>query len=188
MRVGQRATWSPMPIRTRRGRHGCRPSRRRPARSSRCCRRRTPPATGSRWCSACRCASRSWNRPDGYPQLRAGMTVTVIVDTGRSNGLPRFVQSWVDKGYLRAALQSCPPDSRPAAAMSSITQAPAEASGADHFLGDARLAPLFDRLDHRRGRTAAHAGHVLRDSGPDRLGHHLLHRRLGHRHARPAAG
>ena len=27
-----------------------------PARSSRCCRRRTPPATGSRWCSACRCA------------------------------------------------------------------------------------------------------------------------------------
>jgi membrane fusion protein (multidrug efflux system) len=26
---------------------------------SRCCRRRTPPATGSRWCSACRCASRS---------------------------------------------------------------------------------------------------------------------------------
>ncbi|MFO1268525.1 MAG: hypothetical protein U1F67_18235 [Rubrivivax sp.] len=25
---------------------------------SRCCRRRTPPATGSRWCSACRCASK----------------------------------------------------------------------------------------------------------------------------------
>ncbi len=30
-----------------------------PARSSRCCRRRTPPATGSRSCSACRCASAS---------------------------------------------------------------------------------------------------------------------------------
>ena len=30
-----------------------------PAPPSRCCRRRTPPATGSRWCSACRCASRS---------------------------------------------------------------------------------------------------------------------------------
>jgi hypothetical protein len=27
-------------------------------RRSRCCRRRTPPATGSRWCSACRCVSR----------------------------------------------------------------------------------------------------------------------------------
>ena len=33
-----------------------------PARRSRCCRRRTPPATGSRWCSACRCASRSIRR------------------------------------------------------------------------------------------------------------------------------
>ena len=32
------------------------PSRPRPARSSRSCRRRTRPATGSRWCSACRCA------------------------------------------------------------------------------------------------------------------------------------
>ena len=30
-----------------------------PGRPSRCCRRRTPPATGSRWCSACRCASSS---------------------------------------------------------------------------------------------------------------------------------
>ena len=30
----------------------------RPARSSPCCRRRTPPATGSRWCSASRCAPR----------------------------------------------------------------------------------------------------------------------------------
>ena len=34
-------------------------SPRRPARSSPCCRRRTPSATGSRWCSASRCASPS---------------------------------------------------------------------------------------------------------------------------------
>jgi membrane fusion protein (multidrug efflux system) len=46
------------------------------------------------------------DRPDGYPQLRAGMTVTVAVDTGHSNGLPRFIQSWVDKGYLPRSLQS----------------------------------------------------------------------------------
>ena len=37
-------------------------SRRTAGRSSRCCRRRTPPATGSRWCSAFRCASRSSTR------------------------------------------------------------------------------------------------------------------------------
>jgi membrane fusion protein (multidrug efflux system) len=39
-----------------------------PARRSRCCRRRTPPATGSRWCSACRCAWR-WT-PSSWPSTR----------------------------------------------------------------------------------------------------------------------
>ena len=39
-----------------------------PARRSRCCRRRTRPATGSRWCSACRCASRSTRRSS--PSIR----------------------------------------------------------------------------------------------------------------------
>ena len=42
-----------------------------PARPSRCCRRRTPPATGSRWCSACRCASRSTREQlQGQPAAR----------------------------------------------------------------------------------------------------------------------
>ena len=39
-----------------------------PARPSRCCRRRTPPATGSRWCSACRCASSSTR--SSWPSIR----------------------------------------------------------------------------------------------------------------------
>ena len=36
----------------------------------------------------------------GRPQLRAGMTVTVAVDTGRPRGLPRTVRRLVDAGWL----------------------------------------------------------------------------------------
>jgi membrane fusion protein (multidrug efflux system) len=39
-------------------------------------------------------------QPPGNPQLRAGMTVTVSVDTGRPRGLPRVVQKMVDNGWL----------------------------------------------------------------------------------------
>jgi membrane fusion protein (multidrug efflux system) len=39
-------------------------------------------------------------QPPGKPQLRAGMTVTVAVDTGRPRGLPRIVQKLVDDGWL----------------------------------------------------------------------------------------
>ena len=39
-------------------------------------------------------------QPPGKPQLRAGMTVTVSVDTGRPRGLPRVVQKLVDDGWL----------------------------------------------------------------------------------------
>jgi membrane fusion protein (multidrug efflux system) len=39
-------------------------------------------------------------QPSGHPQLRAGMTVTVSVDTGRPRGLPRTVQKMVDNGWL----------------------------------------------------------------------------------------
>jgi membrane fusion protein, multidrug efflux system len=39
-------------------------------------------------------------QPPGKPQLRAGMTVTVAVDTGRPRGLPRMVQKLVDDGWL----------------------------------------------------------------------------------------
>ncbi len=54
-----------------------------PARSSRSCRRRTPAATGSRWCSACRCASPS-TRTRTRRLLRSGMSVNVEIDTGHS--------------------------------------------------------------------------------------------------------
>jgi membrane fusion protein (multidrug efflux system) len=36
----------------------------------------------------------------GLPQLRAGMTVAVTVDTGRPRGLPRAVQKMIDNGWL----------------------------------------------------------------------------------------
>jgi membrane fusion protein (multidrug efflux system) len=36
----------------------------------------------------------------GQPQLRAGMTVSVAVDTGRPRGLPRVVQKLIDNGWL----------------------------------------------------------------------------------------
>ena len=39
-------------------------------------------------------------QPPGKPQLRAGMTVNVTVDTGRARGLPRVVQKLVDDGWL----------------------------------------------------------------------------------------
>lgn len=39
-------------------------------------------------------------QPPGQPQLRAGMTVTVSVDTGRPRGLPRMVQNLIDDGWL----------------------------------------------------------------------------------------
>jgi membrane fusion protein, multidrug efflux system len=44
-------------------------------------------------------------QPPELPQLRAGMTVTVVVDTGRERGLPRTVQRLIDKGYLPRFLQ-----------------------------------------------------------------------------------
>jgi membrane fusion protein, multidrug efflux system len=47
-------------------------------------------------------------QPARREQLRAGMTVTVTVDTGRERGLPRVVQRMVDKGYLPRFLQPAP--------------------------------------------------------------------------------
>ena len=48
---------------------------------SRCCRRRTPAATGSRSSSACRCASRSIRASCARNPLRVGLSVTATVDT-----------------------------------------------------------------------------------------------------------
>lgn len=39
-------------------------------------------------------------QPSGLPPLRAGMTVTVSVDTGRNRGLPKLVQRMIDNGWL----------------------------------------------------------------------------------------
>ncbi len=41
----------------------------------------------------------------GQPPLRAGMTVTVRVDTGHIRGLPRRIQALIDKGYLPQFLE-----------------------------------------------------------------------------------
>jgi membrane fusion protein (multidrug efflux system) len=41
-------------------------------------------------------------------QLRAGMTVTVTIDTGHERGLPRVVQRMVDRGYLPRFLEPAP--------------------------------------------------------------------------------
>ena len=41
----------------------------------------------------------------GSTRLRAGMTVTVVIDTLRERGLPRSVQSLVDQGWLPQFLQ-----------------------------------------------------------------------------------
>ena len=47
-------------------------------------------------------------QPPGLPPLRAGMTVTVRVDTEHTNGLPRVVRRWFDEGYLPRSLQPRP--------------------------------------------------------------------------------
>ena len=44
-------------------------------------------------------------QPAGQPKLRAGMTVTVAVDTERSNGLPRVVRRLIERGWLPGFLQ-----------------------------------------------------------------------------------
>jgi len=48
------------------------------------------------------------DQPAGQPRLRAGMTVAVAVDIGRSRGLPRVVQRLIDKGYLPRFLEPAP--------------------------------------------------------------------------------
>ena len=47
-------------------------------------------------------------QPAGMPRLRAGMTVTVGVDTGVSRGLPRPIRTLVENGYLPGFLQPAP--------------------------------------------------------------------------------
>ena len=47
-------------------------------------------------------------QPNGMPRLRAGMTVTVGVDTGVSRGLPRPIRKLVENGYLPRFLQPTP--------------------------------------------------------------------------------
>ncbi|UCH49880.1 MAG: HlyD family secretion protein [Betaproteobacteria bacterium] len=47
-------------------------------------------------------------QPAGMPRLRAGMTVTVGVDTGVSRGLPRSIRTLVENGYLPGFLQPNP--------------------------------------------------------------------------------
>ena len=54
--------------------------RRRPARCSACCRRRTPPATSPRSCSACRCACCSTAMPRRWAGCGPGLSVTAAVD------------------------------------------------------------------------------------------------------------
>ena len=56
-------------------------SRPAPAPSSRCCRPRTPPATSSRSCSGCRCASGSCRSKEIAPRLLPGLSVSVDIDT-----------------------------------------------------------------------------------------------------------
>ena len=56
-RSGNRSTSTSMRSRTMSSRAPSVRSAPAPARNSRSCRRRTPPATSSRWCSACRCGS-----------------------------------------------------------------------------------------------------------------------------------
>ena len=57
-----------------------------PARRSRCCRRRTPPATGSRSSSACRCASRSTRRSSPSIRCRSACRCRSTVDTHQRDG------------------------------------------------------------------------------------------------------
>ena len=79
-----------------------------------------------------------------------------------------------------ASWRRCPPWRAPAADI----RGRIETSGPDHRLGRAGEFPVLRRLDHRRRGAATHAGHVLGDAGSDRLGHHLLYRRLRTVHSR----
>ena len=62
---------------------GLRPA---PAARSRCCRRRTRPATGSRSCSACRCASRSTRRSSPSIRCASACRCVAKIDTSNQSG------------------------------------------------------------------------------------------------------
>ena len=145
-----------------------------PARSSRCSRRRTPPATGSRSCSACRSASASTDAADGCRCAPASAPRS-SVDTRRRR---RRVGSAAGAAIAREAepcLTHARPPMRPAVG--------GQASRPDHRLGDGGDDHADPRHDHRQRRAAAHAGEPRRGAGHDHLGAHLLHRRRGHRDA-----
>ena len=67
-------------------RHGGRPGRRHRRRLRACCRRRTPPATGSRWCSACRCGWRWTPQQLAANPLRVGLSMDAEVDVSNQDG------------------------------------------------------------------------------------------------------
>ena len=125
-----------------------------PARPSRCCRRRTRPATGSRWCSACRCASRSTPKELAEHPLRVGLSMDAKVDVqqdrrphaGRRLARPARAQTSVfDAGQRRGrrrGAQDHRRQSRPAASSSSHAAHAARADADGDGVVAASLAAL----------------------------------------------
>ena len=150
-------------------RQGRAPSVPAPARSSRSCPRRTRPATGSRSCSACPCASSSTPGQD-LRRLRSGMSAY-----GRDrHGPPRPASA---RCSAPARWRRTPSHDRRRARQ---RHQPVAAAAADHHLRDDGDHHAGARHHDRQRLAALHAGQPLGDAGSGELGAHLLRR--GRRH------
>ena len=161
-------------------------------RSSRCCRRRTRPATGSRSPSAFpvrleggRVAGRRGSA------LRTGMSAAVTVDTGASRGLPAASSAaGARRRQDRAATSGRSADRCPRQPRHDPMRSPA--SRPDHAVDHAGDDHAGARHHDRQRRAADHDGRPRRLAGQHHLGADLLHRRrgdhdAGHRLACPTA-
>src|SRR4029450_8845568 len=98
---------------------------------------------------------------ESRPQLRAGMSVEVGVDTGHARGVPACLAAQAgDAG----GCDGCSAPGR-------LWQ-----SGGDHNLRHSRHPHAGARQHHRQRRPSAHAGQRLGDAGSNQLGTDLLYR------------
>ena len=159
-----------------------------PARSSRCCRRRTRPATGSRSSSACRSGSRSRRAGRRAAPHRHERHVSKSIPATQ-RGLPSPIRSalaWTGIGSAAASDISAATSGQVRCHhghRSSIPASPVKHAGL--ITVSIMLATIMQVLDTTIANVALPhmQGEPRRRAGQDHLGADLLHRRRRHRDA-----
>jgi membrane fusion protein (multidrug efflux system) len=178
--------------------------RRAAVRPSRSCRRKMPRATGSRSCSACRCASGSIRNDLKAHPLRVSLSVNVTVDVrdSRARRLPRTPsrapsrskQSRMTGRAVNALIAKIIADN--SGTIRAMSSSGAQRPQAAPLAGVARWRSrrlrsrwhvhAGARYDHRQCVAAHDRRQSRRERRPGHLGHHLVrrverHRRAAHR-------